>query len=255
MEGFYKRLLRATPRGVALYRAKRDILARHPDRPDLWAGFVLQGDPAELSRYRFLMAPSGQYVSGSITKVGNVTYLDTGRRLFASFEVPVEGGEPLSIASFDVRNLSEADAKDRQADAKRAFQKGRYEEAVDALLGAFGLLDESSVAERPLAAQLHADVAIVLAYKRDLQRSLEHGLAALATYEALEDWPLKLGPVLDNIAAAEVGLGRLDEARHHYERALAVKREERPGGHPSIDFTLARLADLDEQARGDGGRA
>src|SRR5262249_4270074 len=62
MQGFYARLLRETPRGAALYRAKRDLLAKQPDRPDLWAGFVLQGDPDPLVRFRFLMVPPDQHV-------------------------------------------------------------------------------------------------------------------------------------------------------------------------------------------------
>jgi tetratricopeptide (TPR) repeat protein len=127
----------------------------------------------------------------------------------------------------------------------KALRDGRYQEAVDGFLGALDLLDKSSAAAGQLAAKLHRDAAIALAYNGDPQRSLEQGLAALAAYEALQDWPLELGRVLDNIAAVEVGLGRTEEARAHYQRALAVKRRERPAGHPSIDFTLARLAELD----------
>jgi tetratricopeptide (TPR) repeat protein len=246
MEGFYKRLLRATPRGVALYRAKRDTYARHPDRPDLWAAFVLAGDPDELARYRLLAPPSSQFVERPAVKEGGVTYLDTSRRLFTSFEVPdvpVEG-RPLRVASISVRNLARGIAEDKRDEAMRSFDEGRYEDAANGLLEALEGLDESSAAAQQLIAKLHRDAAIAFGYLGDLQRSLEHGLAALALYAALEDWPLEMGQVLDNIAAVEVGLGRTEDARDHYEQALAIKREERPGGHPSIDFTVERLMEL-----------
>ncbi|MFB9958733.1 CHAT domain-containing protein [Agromyces bracchium] len=243
MAGFYKRLLRATPRGTALYRAKRDMLASHPDRPDLWAAFVLQGDPLPLARYRLLLSPDTQIRERSVHQEDGVSYLDMGKRRTANFRVPV-GDDVLTFASIDMTGMRVAAAEHEEAQAARALREERYDDAIERLQGALEHLSPNSVSARQLAASLRRKLAVAYGLAGDFDHALEEGLKALSGYEKLEDWPMELAQVLDNIAAVEVALGRLKEATAHYDRALAIKRQERPAGHPSIDFTLARLSEI-----------
>ena len=242
MEGFYRRVLAERPRAEALQEAKRDLYREAPDRPALWAGFVLQGDRGRLLRHVFALPPEDQYVTLPVRSDGTVHRLDTGGRPFATFEVDV-GGEPFTVASMNLRNLGLVAAEEEHAAALVAFRAGRAEDAERHWREALERLGADAAAGRPLLAAIHDGLAVVTGLRGAVGESHEHGLLAVAGYEAAGDRE-RLGGALDNLATAESQLGDNEAALVSLRRAATVKRSLDPPS-PTLEYTEQLIALLE----------
>jgi tetratricopeptide (TPR) repeat protein len=248
MERFYRRLLSEMPRARALGDVKRGWFAEEPERPDLWAAFVLQGDRGQLLRYTYLLVPQEQLYEEPATVMEEKVFLaNTEGRPWSMHAAPIGGGDPLRFAQINLRNLNVAQAEEAYWRGDTALRQQRWDEAENHYREALGHLPDEPRAGRALAASVYARLAITASAQGRLEDGRRHGLEALRRYEALEGYEDEIAVVLDNLGVTEYQLNQLDVARKRFERALALKRRVYPfQQHSQIDFTLNALAALDQ---------
>ena len=251
IEDLYRRLLNESSRAAALRAAKRAIFARAPDRVDIWAAFVLQGDPGSLLRFRFAMVPQEQIYTETARLEGNVALLDTRGRPAAMHEVDLGGEEPLRFGSLNLRGSVLLFAEDKSADGQRQLEAGnldaareRFEEALSDVAGVPG--------GRMLTAKLHDRLAILDAMRESYQDAREHGLAALDLLSGMDGVDDVRAVVLDNLGIVEVNLGDIDQGRGRLEESLRIKESARPRNERQIAFTQGVLEQVRAALRDDG---
>ena len=258
VEDVYRRILDRIPRARALRAAKLAIQARLPQRPDLWASLVLQGDPGPLLRYRPAEIPEEQiYVERTArgTKAGtaawedlgeNVTMLDTRGRPFSVFDVDVGGEEPVRVASVDMsffgsRDQDPFDAGQRELEAGNIDAARRYfEQAMRVLAEAVG----GEASDRRYAARLHDRLGVVSGLTGDAEAARAHGLAALGLLQGLDGADSVRAVVLDNLGVAEFNLGDYAAGQSRLADALQIKLSIVPPDDEQIAFTRRVIEEM-----------
>lgn len=249
---FYRRLLKEMPRADALRRSKCDLYYEEPDRPDLWAAFVVQGDPDSLVRFRILDPVERQVVKETVRPEGteNTVYLNVPGRIYSLSDVQLESGEILKIGSTSGRNLSLMFAVKKGHEGRAALDCGDFAEAEELLHEALVTLGDKGTGRRA-AATMRADLVIVALNQAKYRDARRYGYKALREHERLEMPELDLAVVIDNIAIAEANLGRLSRATELATRALDIKTRILREGHEQTLFTTQLLSDLDRASRSD----
>jgi len=260
VEDLYRRLLDRMPRAPALRAAKLAVRARLPERADIWASFVLQGDPGTMLRYRGALIPEEQiYVEQvspgntagleSVPDMGeNVTMLDTRGRPFSEFEVNLGGEEPVRFASADMsyylgsRDWDEFDAGQSELEAGNIdAARQHFEQAMQDLPG--GIAGGEAV-NRRYAARLHDRLGVVNGMSGDFESSRTHGLAALDLLQGLDGADEVRSVVLDNLGIAEFNLGDYAGGQSRLAEALRIKLSTVPPDEQQIAFTRGVLEQM-----------
>jgi CHAT domain-containing protein len=258
VEDMYRRILDRIPRARALRAAKLALHARLPQRPDLWASLVLQGDPGALLRYRSAEIPDEQIYVEEATRGNtagwaepadageNVTMLDTRGRPFSVFDVDVGGDEPIRFASVDMsffgsrdRNPYDAGQSELEAgniDAARQY----FEQAMRVLAEAVG----GEASDPRYAARLHDRLGVVSGLSGDAVAARTHGLAALDLLQGVEGADSVRSVVLDNLGVAEFNLGDYAGGQSRLAEALRIKLSIVPPDDEQIAFTRRVLREM-----------
>jgi len=129
-------------------------------------------------------------------------------------------------------------------------KRGREKEAMQAVRHALELLKESGMEESISGATAFVNIATVYKSFSQAEKSLPYYEKARRLYEAhLQADDSRLGGLYNNTALALTDVGRFDEARAMYEKALSVMALV-PGGELEAAITKLNLADLDAAEKG-----
>ena len=131
------------------------------------------------------------------------------------------------------------DPADLERQGLDAFRKGRLAEAVQRLQMA--LEGYRARGDRLRSAETSNNLSVVLLKSGEPRQALDAVAGTAAVFEAAGD-PLRHAQAIGNEAAALEGVGRLDEAEHHYRQAVDSLR--RLGEHEAEAETWQALAAL-----------
>ena len=258
VEDLYRRLLDRIPRARALRAAKLAVRARLPERADIWASFVLQGDPDAMLRYRYATIPDEQiYVEQAapgntahlenLPDMGeNVTMLDTRGRPFSVFAVDLGGEEPIRVASVDMSYFGSRD-RDPYDAGQSELEAGNIDAARQHFEQAMRVLSEAlggEASDRLYAARLHDRLGVVSGMSGDFETERTHGLAALDLLQGLDETNEVRSVVLDNLGIAEFNLGDYTGGQSRLAEALRIKLSIVPPDEQQIAFTRRILEQM-----------
>lgn len=251
MDDFYRRTLGERDRGTALTDAKRAAYLQHPDRPELWAAFVLTGDSGQLMRHRFVWIDDGELPSQDVDGTGGVAMVDTGRAPMVVANVRLPGIEkPVRVANITMRRSYLSDVDDGLTTAWGAFRADDYATAIEAVSDVLTSIDGGSDGrdegrcQRARALSLRA---VCHGRKEDFAAARTDGEAAVKLFERLHGWPQMQSYAMDNLAIAELNLGLVDQGRARLDAALVLKLATLPLDLDQIEFTRGVIADVERQ--------
>ena len=246
----------------ALEIQKRALGPDHPEsvRTLSTLGVILEMkgeyDQARLYYHRVLtfnertMGPEHPSVAGALTNLGIVMVAQgdyaeayrTHQRALEIFEKALGPDHPQVGATLS--NLGIA-----------ADDLGKLDEAHAAFSRALEIFEKALGPEHPYAVKTLANLATTVADRGDQQKALELTQRVVEAYEGSSD-ELALAASLNNRGSQQLALGRDDEARESFERALALKERNLGSEHVEVASTLHNLALVigkggdDEEARG-----
>ncbi len=230
MRELYTKLLAGAPRAAALSEAKREVYAAHPDRPELWASFVVQGDPQPLLRFREADISLEQIFYGKPVRARDLPESDPNSLFSENFpDMKIMDKGSRKVGLFRVDGMLQASINMRGLSPEHLAGLMRYiPDQVDA----------ASAENAKGRAEFH-DGNFEAAYEHHHRALTALNRVRRATDDDQEGLRLLDGvraDTLSKLALCAGQLGRHAESRDHYLDALALYQQ---AGIRDLDYAIA----------------